>query len=99
MRRGFRGDGPARRVERAGAPAPARAGAQASPIARAVRPHPRVLRASGVESQLPWYVVPIGHGQAISPGEIGYVVRLAREPGPIDRSAGGRLLRLGDRAW
>jgi membrane associated rhomboid family serine protease len=68
-------------------------------VARAVRPHARVLRASGVESVVPWFVVPVGNGGAVSPGEIGYRIVLQRERGEMEKSGQGKLLRLGDRAW
>ena len=70
------------------------AGMEGAAIARAVNPHPRTLRAQGVQARVPWDLVPgrDGHGRSTE----GVDVVLRRIEGDIE---GGHDVALGGRTW
>jgi hypothetical protein len=63
-------------------------------IARAVNPHPRTLRAQGVQARVPWDLVPGRDGHARSAE--GVDVLLRRLDGGVE---GGHQVALGGRSW
>jgi rhomboid protease GluP len=67
-------------------------------VARAVRPHRRMLRVDGAEAAIPYYVVPVEEGIAASPAGVGFVVQLQRGS-DLPEPGGGRVVRFGDMAW
>jgi membrane associated rhomboid family serine protease len=70
------------------------AGMEGAAIARAVNPHPRTLRAEGVEARVPWDLVPGPDGHALSAD--GVHVVLLRSTGGVER---GHQVALGGRTW
>jgi membrane associated rhomboid family serine protease len=63
-------------------------------VARAVHPHPRLLRSDDVEATLPWSLVPGGDGHARSVE--GYDVYIGRFEGSL---TGGRPVKLANGTW
>jgi hypothetical protein len=63
-------------------------------VARAVHPHPRLLRSEGVEATLPWSLVPGGDGHARSVE--GYDVYIGHFEGSL---TGGRPVKLANGTW
>jgi len=70
------------------------AGMEGAAIARAVNPHPRTLRAQGVQARVPWDLVPGRDGHARSAEGVDVVLR--RLDGEIE---GGHQVPLGGRSW
>jgi len=66
-------------------------------VARAVKPHPRVLRSPGVEARIPWMAVPFEEGRALTPTQI--EVYLGREKGAVEAPSGAQGRRLGEHEW
>jgi membrane associated rhomboid family serine protease len=69
------------------------AGMQGAAIARAVKPHPRMLRNEGVEVRVPWTVVPGSGGRAASVD--GLEIAIGRDEGTVENGT----IMLGNRAW
>jgi len=70
------------------------AGMEGAAIARAMNPHPRTLRAQGVQARVPWDLVPSRDGHARSAEGVDVVLR--RFDGDVE---GGHPVALGGRSW
>jgi rhomboid protease GluP len=74
------------------------AGMEGAAVARAVRPHPRTLRAPGAEAVVPWRVVPLEPGVAQTVDRQ-FEVQLTRAENPIEVPPGSKPVRLGNVDW
>jgi membrane associated rhomboid family serine protease len=74
------------------------AGMEGAAVARAARPQPRILHAAGAEAVVPWNVLEIHQGVAMT-ADRDVQIRLARLDQAIDPSPSSKRLRLGGRDW
>lgn len=66
-------------------------------VARAAHPRPRTLVGPGVTARVPWRLVPVAPGEAVTPGDLGLVALVLLEDRPAAQQ--GELVRLGSRTW